>query len=527
MKKTILILCMVVLALASQAQGIYNSGARIVSQSGSCWVLANGNFTLNSRNAVIPATFANLKIEAGASLIIEPQSFLTVSGTLTNSAGNGGLVISSGSEGTGSLIHSTPAVPATINRYITGSTGLTAMTFHLLSVPLTPASVSLSALFIGSYLYDFNVANNAWHGLNNALDTPLDETRGYMIYSPVDAHTYQFAGAINAGSFSPLVTYTTGCGNNLVPNPYPSAIDWNADGWTKTGIANSVYVWPSGGSNYATYVNGTENNGGSNIIPAGQAFIVKATSAPTFIMTDAVRVHSANAFLKSDDATSDLLRITATSGGMTDEAVIRFTDAATTHADPDYDSWKLYGSDGAPQLYTLAADNQMLAINSLPYLHDAYTVPLNFEQKSTAEVSLNFSNIESFNPDISIHLQDLLSSQTINLREQNVYTFSQTEGNDAKRFKILFGGTIGIGETQAPSARMWISEQMLYISPGTFTGEKARIEICALTGQVLLSETLSLSSLTTLNLSAIPASVIIARMIVGKEVITAKGILMK
>ena len=85
MKKTILILSMVVLALASQAQGIYNSGARIVSQSGSYWVISGGNITLTSESATNLASVANLKIESGATLALTSASFLTVAGALQNS----------------------------------------------------------------------------------------------------------------------------------------------------------------------------------------------------------------------------------------------------------------------------------------------------------------------------------------------------------------------------------------------------------------------------------------------------------
>ncbi len=85
MKKAILILSTVVLALASQAQGIYNSNARIVSQSGSYWVISGGNITLTSESATNLASVSNLKIESGATLTLTSASFLTVAGALQNS----------------------------------------------------------------------------------------------------------------------------------------------------------------------------------------------------------------------------------------------------------------------------------------------------------------------------------------------------------------------------------------------------------------------------------------------------------
>jgi hypothetical protein len=527
MRKALFILMGIGIAMALHAQGIYNSAAYIVSTGSSYWVVAGGDFTLTSESSANLATMGNLTISPTSSLTITPKSYLTVSGTLTNSNGTNGLVIQSTSEGTGSLINGTADVEATINRYITGNTNLSTTTFHLVSVPLTPATNSTQNLFLYAYLYDFDVAGDAWHGLDISTVNAMDETKGYMIYTPEASHTYQFAGPMNAGTFSPLVTFA-GVGNNLVPNPYPSAIDWDASsGWVKTGIANSVYIWPAGSNNYAAYVEGAATNGGSNIIPAGQAFFVRATASPTFTMNDNVRVHGGHNFYKSDASITDLLRITAVSNQMTDETVIRFTDVATANADPDYDAWKLTGSDGAPQLYTIAADNQMLAINSLPYLPTAYTVPLGFEQKSTASVSFTFGNIQKFDPNVSIHLQDLKTSQTIDLRLQNTYTFSHTVGNDSKRFKVIFGGAIGINEPEAELNRMWISDNMLYVNAPGYSGKEAQLNIYNMTGQVIMKKTFALGGLSSIDLTSIKSGAVVARVTINGTLLTTKGVLVQ
>ncbi len=527
MRKILFILMGIGIAMALHAQGIYNSAAYIVSTGSPSWVVAGGNFTLTSESATNLATMGNLTISSTSSLTITPKSFLTVSGTITNSKGTDGLILQSTAEGTASLINGTANVDATINRFITGNTNLSTTTFHLVSVPLTPATNSTQNLFLYAYLYDFNEAGDAWHGLDISIVNAMDETRGYMVYTPEATHTYQFAGPMNAGTFNPLVSLA-GNGNNLVPNPYPSAIDWNAStGWVKTGIANSIYIWPAGGTNYAAYVLGAATNGGSGIIPAGQAFFVKATASPTFSMNDDVRVHGGNNFFKSDASITDLLRIKAVSAEMADETVIRFADVATADADPDYDAWKLYGADGAPQLYTLATDNQKLAINSLPYLSAAYTVPLNFEQKSTASVSFTFSNIENFDPNVSIHLQDLNTNHTIDLRQQNTYTFSHTEGNDAKRFRVIFGGAIGIGEPEAILNRMWIADNMLYVNAPKYSGKEAQLFIYNMTGQVIMKKAFAVGELSNIDLSSIKSGAVVARLTINGNVLTTKGILVQ
>ena len=84
MKKAILIFAGALLYLGSFAQGIYNSGARIVSTGGSYWVVSGGNITLTSESATNLASVANLKIDNGATLTLTSASFLTVTGALQN-----------------------------------------------------------------------------------------------------------------------------------------------------------------------------------------------------------------------------------------------------------------------------------------------------------------------------------------------------------------------------------------------------------------------------------------------------------
>ena len=89
---------------------------------------------------------------------------------------------------------------------------------------------------------------------------------------------------------------------NLVPNPYPSAIDWGAaSGWIKTNVGGVCYIWSAGG-NYISL-------SGTSYIPVGQAFIVMTSAAaPALSMNNNVCVHNAQAFYKSAETTNNLCR---------------------------------------------------------------------------------------------------------------------------------------------------------------------------------------------------------------------------
>jgi len=84
--------------------------------------------TVNITNALCN----NLTINSGATLTINAGNALTIAGTLTNSAGASGLILESNATKTASLICNTSdIVPATFNRYISGSSE----SWHFLSSP--------------------------------------------------------------------------------------------------------------------------------------------------------------------------------------------------------------------------------------------------------------------------------------------------------------------------------------------------------------------------------------------------------
>jgi hypothetical protein len=147
-----------------------------------------------------PAACNNLIIAADAVLTIDPGKALTVNGTLTNNNGNAGLVISSDATGTGSLIQSSSSVGATVQRYITGNSSLTANMYHMVSIPVYYGSPT-SNLFLGSYLYKLDASQvdptnsnyyGLWVNMGNLTTNPLSSNTGYMIYYPNTSNTYTF-----------------------------------------------------------------------------------------------------------------------------------------------------------------------------------------------------------------------------------------------------------------------------------------------------------------------------------------------
>jgi hypothetical protein len=497
------------------------------------------NVTISGAGGMYPRLSSSgecndLNIPNYASVRVYDGGSLTVNGTLLNNYGNFGLVINSNSFGTGSLLHNTSNVPATINRYISGSSSLTANKYHFVSIPTQYASPT-SNLFLDSYLYKLdptqqinpptNPAYGKWVSMGNSTTTPLYTNQGYMIYFPGDFQIYTFSGNLNNGTYNYSLTGHSGANIytfNLVPNPYPSSIIWNtadAAKWpTSTGIGGVCYIWNDG--NYANI-----SSGDLSYIPVGQAFMVLVTNeaSPTLSVSNAARTHSSQAFYKSGDIENQLT-ITASANNYSDKTVVTFAQEATENFDLQIDGLKINGLEEAPQLFTLSGETKY-SINNLPLFEDQRTIDMNFETQFTGQVMLNFEGMESFDPSINIYLKDELTNQTINLRNQPVYTFNHNPENDASRFKLVFGGTIGIEEPASLKGILWIAGNTLYINTPKLSGQTGMIEVYNASGQMLMSKTMVLSGLSSLELNF--KGFVVARLTAGNEVMTVKGILMK
>ncbi len=481
----------------------------------------------------------SLNINLGAAITIAPKGKLTINGSLNNAHGNiSGIVIESNAANTGSLIHQTNDVEVTIQRYITGEPipevdG--AKMYHTVSVPVTQSTDPMSELFLGSYLYSFNVTNQAWELMGSATDNHLEVDRGYMIYYPDDNNTtYTFAGQLNNGVFEyPVEFHEAGgySGFNLVPNPYPSAIDWeSAEGWTKENINNSVWIWDPQAGQYAAYAGGEKTNNGTSIIPVGQSFFVQAndTGTPSLSVNNSARVHSDQAFFKEDSGQPDaVLRIRSLTGNYRDEAVIRLKEGATAGSDPHLDAEKMFGIPAAPQIYSHASDGRRMSIYSHPHPEGNITIPLSFELEKGSPVKFEFEGAGSFREGTQLLLEDLFKQNTFELEEGGEYEFTHIEGADPERFALHIKSQ-QVTSASAPEEKIQVeifsSDLGVHVSIPSMEAREAEAELFDLMGRSLGYMHIFSGSESILSLPSY-RGVVIVRVTAGSEVFTRRLII--
>jgi hypothetical protein len=266
--------------------------------------------------------------------------------------------------------------------------------------------------------------------------------------------TLSTSGTVNNGNVTMTLynhnkTYTQGF--NLVGNPYPSPIDWDASGWQKTNMDGSIYFFHSGGTDqytgtYTSYVNGIGD--GSNIIPSMQGFFVHVNalypSAGTLGFTNSVRTTHPNPTFKAakiDDRV--ILRFAAnfeTKNATEDVAIIYFDNSANLQFDRDKDALKMLNTDLlVPNLYSITAETKRLAINGMPLPTDSLTrIPLGLNTLSDGWITFKADDISRLSSSLNIYLVDKEKGVTQDLRSTPEYRFYLKSGTYNQRFSLIF-----------------------------------------------------------------------------------------
>ncbi len=434
-----------------------------------------GQSTMNIANGaklkVISGTSVqdqNLDIGNGSQLV--NCGDLTVNVALINDAGTTGLIIKSDENGSGSLIHNTANVPASVEQYLTSER------WHLVSSPMTIATIET---FMNIYLKQWNEVDSTWTYLTQPVTIPMVATTGYSAWASdnlTGTVTVNYEGNLNNGDYPISLTYTpasNATGWNLLGNPYPSAIDWNDDAsWNRSNLSGWAVVYDNatfrGWNPYLTGINRTYNGKTDGIIPATQGFWVRATaSGASVTIPQSQRTHNSQPFYKeADEDNSMSLRLKVSANDFEDEAVIIFMEGATNGFDGLYDLGKMYNINEAPNIYSLA-EGDLYSVNVLPVDFisetDSPIIPIGFELGVEQESVIAVSGIESFDPFTPIYLEDLQEDIMVNLRNQHSYTFSSNPMDDPNRFLLHFGEPIGIDEYNENGISIYSHNASVYI----------------------------------------------------------------
>jgi hypothetical protein len=269
--------------------------------------------------------------------------------------------------------------------------------------------------------------------------------------------TADITGVVNNGALSVTLynhNYTYTKGFNLVGNPYPSPIDWDAaSGWTRTNIDDAVYYFRASatdqyGGTYSSYVNGVSSDGvADNIIPSMQGFFVHVSDGGypvtgTFSMNNSVRVaNTVKPLLKSSSKGKgrSLLRINlfyAADTTAKDPLLIYIDDKATDTYDPYLDALKLLNTDlGVPNLYAMSPENHKMSISSLPNDYkESIQIPLGIKTNRNGEVIFRLKDLAGQFAEKKVTLYDAVTNTETSLLNKGEYRLYLPKAEYHNRF---------------------------------------------------------------------------------------------
>ena len=407
-------------------------------------------------------TFYNMTIAASAEVHIPETKTVNVDGTMTNSAGNSGLVIQSSASGTGNFIHNTQNIAGTVKRYITGNSSN--KPYHVVSSPIDGAAFG-SIWTSGDYnVYWYNEANSSGNvddGWTRISAGTLSNGKGYNIVSNYANRTISFTGNLLVPadiSSTITVSYTSSGtaasdGWNLIGNPYACGLnvpEFLSDNSANLETANqAVYYWdnPSGDldrGDYATRASGSGAVGGSAITPdasmaVAQGFFIKVKSGVSSVSLAAdQRIGYTGTQFFTPDPDEQLLRLSLIGpDNLYNELLFGFYPFTTDELDPGYDVQKLRGNPLIAVYSLMPGYEEGFVIQSFSSItEEAKKLNIGYFGGQEGNYSFNIKEIENIDPSTEIFIEDREEKLFINLITNPNYSFYSRKGEFNERFAI-------------------------------------------------------------------------------------------
>lgn len=354
-----------------------------------------------------------------------------------------------------------------------------------------PLNITGNGATTNVWYYDSSVDNDSdgegdftpASGMSTAADGV-----GWQIYAGDGAYfgsapfTMTTTGALLHGNINLFASGATDSNFNILPNPYPSTIDWSQVVTDNSGVLTPTYYMQDGSLDdtdyrYRTYNSAasSETNGGSQYIAPGMSYFVQllpaVTGATMVSFNDGQRTLQDGISLYGVHSTVKLIKVYTRLSGTKyfDETVVGFKSGLTDGKDANFDGGKFFNG-GYPNLYTTGQGGNY-TYNGMDDAFTTKSVDLNFEgdYNGTYDIKLN----EDWLPaSWTVELEDKLTNTTTDIRK-NTYTFSHQKGNNKERFVLHFNqqGAVGIDESQISEVYSFAKENMLTVKMGQLSGE--------------------------------------------------------
>lgn len=428
-------------------QGNWNNTGTFVHNNAKITLSGSGAQTMTGSN-----TFYDLEIN-NASGVSVSSGAVNIENVMTVSNGafatNNALTILSTASRTGCIAELTTGSVSgsvTMQRYYSVSSA----GWSMLATPITTGAISdWGDDIYNTWIFGYDETQSGTYdeGWVGALSTgtSIAPGSGFMAYTYSGTSILDVTGPVFQGSKDFGVTYTddpaqpaTEDGWNLLGNPYPASLDWDAAGWTKSNVNDAIYIWDESSGQYSSYISGVGTNGGSNLIGSSQAFWVQTNgSSPQLVCSESCKSTSDAAFFR--EVVQRVLKLQVQgSNGKTDETVVRLDSSSTDGFDNFSDALKLYSTTSSvPNMSTSGDFDSDFSVNSFTRDPNGHIIPLKITVGVTGTYTVTFPQ-NTLNESI-VYLEDLVTGAIVDLNTQSSYTFTMNKAYADTRFRIYIG----------------------------------------------------------------------------------------
>jgi hypothetical protein len=220
-------------------------------------------------------------------------------------------------------------------------------------------------------------------------------------------------------------------GWNLIANPYPCSLNWEAVKAQNNVLDATFYI----NNNNIWYSHNGSVGDANNYIPPGQSFFVKASNTSSITLTESMTtIGQRPARFKQN---VDHLELTVSSSKTTANSTwIGFNNTLTFGLDKEFDGLKKYNTDStSANLYSLDPNGNPYVFNGLPKGLNAYQIPLEFNAVESGSFALDM--IENLPSGFSYALYDHSTGDTNTYLPGTPYSFNYVGNSILQRFTLL------------------------------------------------------------------------------------------
>lgn len=337
-----------------------------------------------------------------------------------------------------------------------------------------------------------------------------------------NAINLKFTGTANNGDITINIAKVAGNdtsarNNNLLANPYPSAIDvdkfltennaildgvvylWrastaNATGTAAYSVADYLAYTKAGTTGYLGTTSGQATFDGK--IASGQGFKVRALSDGTAKFTNCMRVlgnnsqfYRPNEYATNSNVSKDRFRVRLeTTSGVANQILVAYLPETTLAYDNMYDA-QLYTVSPVNMYSLLDNSSRKLAINARPSFVNTDQVSIGFRKENSNLETLHFNIQDKEGVFASALTKVYLFDSLLNHYHDfanGAYSFATSEQENNTRFKIVYqNGTLGNDDFNTVRTFMKLDKQNLSINS---ENNISKVYVYDITGRLILEK---------------------------------------